>query len=75
MDIGAFKVLTLEEKRNELKYNGKILGAYDRNGEPGEPKTPGDIYELYDFWVFLSEDEQTVIPSRRNPLPEEEEED
>ena len=74
MDITEFKELSLEQKRNELKYNGNLLGSYDRNGEPGEPKTPGDIYELYDFWVFLSEDEQTVIPSRRNPLPEDEEE-
>ena len=73
MDIGAFKGLTLEQKLQEIKYNGNILGAYDKNGEPGEPKTPGDIYELHDFWVFLSEDEQTVVPSRRNPLPEEEE--
>jgi hypothetical protein len=73
MDIGAFKGLTHEEKLKELKFNGNLLGPYDRNGEPGEPKTPGDIYELNDFWVFLSEDEQMVIPSRRNPLPEEEE--
>lgn len=72
MDIAAFKELTIEKKLEELKFNGNILGPYDKNGEPGEPKTPGDIYELYDFWVFLSEDEQTVIPSRRNPLPEEE---
>jgi hypothetical protein len=71
MEIGEFKELSLAEKLNELKYNGNLLGPYDRNGEPGEPKTPGDIYSLYDFWVFLSEDEQMIIPSRRNPLPEE----
>jgi hypothetical protein len=71
MDIGDFKELSMAEKLHELKYNGNLLGPYDRNGEPGAPKTPGDIYELYDFWVFLSEDEQMIIPSRRNPLPEE----
>ena len=69
MDIDSFKKLTLEQKLSELKYNGNLLGFYERNGEQNGPKMPGDIYELYDFWVFLSEDEQTVIPSRRNPLP------
>ncbi len=70
MDIDHFKKLTLEQKLTELKYSGNLLGPYDRNGEPGTPKTPGDIYELYDFFVYLSEDETIVVPSRRNPLPE-----
>jgi hypothetical protein len=69
MDIENFKKLTLEEKLSEIKYNGQILGAYDRNNENGGAKTPGDIYELYDFYVYLSEDENIVVPSRRNPLP------
>ncbi len=69
MDIESFKKLTMEEKLSELKYNGGLLGPYERNGEQSGPKIPGDIYELYDFWVFLSEDEQMIIPSRRNPLP------
>ncbi len=69
MDIDNFKKLTLEEKLHEIKYQGTILGAYERNGESGTTKTPGDIYELYDFFVYLSEDEKTVVPSRRNPLP------
>jgi hypothetical protein len=68
MDIGTFKKLTLEKKLYELRYNGNLLGTYERNGEQGASKVPGDIYELYDFWVYLSEDEKTVIPSRRNPL-------
>lgn len=68
MDIDQFKKLTLDQKLSELKYNGNLLGSYERNSEPGAPKVPGDIYELYDFWVYLSEDEKTVIPSRRNPL-------
>ena len=71
MDIDNFKKLTLEEKLSELKYNGNLLGPYDRHAEHGTSKVPGDIYELYDFFVYLSEDETTVIPSRRNPLPEE----
>lgn len=70
MDIDSFKKLTLEEKLSELKYNGNLLGSYERNGETAGTKVPGDIYELYDFWVYLSDDERTVIPSRRNPLPE-----
>lgn len=68
MDIENFKKLTFEEKLSELKYNGELLGSYDRNSEYNNTKVPGDIYELYDFWVYLSEDEKTVIPSRRNPL-------
>jgi hypothetical protein len=71
MDIDNFKKLTFEEKLKELKFSGELLGAYDRNGEPGSPKVPGDIYSLYDFFVYLSEDETTVVPSRRNPLPQE----
>jgi hypothetical protein len=67
MDIDQFKKLTLEGKLSELKFNGNLLGPYERSSEQGG-KVPGDIYELYDFWVYLSEDEKTVIPSRRNPL-------
>jgi len=68
MDIDQFKKLTLDQKLLELKYHGNLLGPYERNGEQGGTKTPGDIYELHDFWVYLSEDEKMVIPSRRNPL-------
>jgi len=68
MTIEQFKSLTLEEKLSELKYHGELLGSYERNGEPNTPKIPGDIFALYDFWAYLSEDEQTVIPTRRNPL-------
>ena len=70
MDIDEFKKLSLDQKLVELKYNGNLLGPYERNGEQNGTKVPGDIYELYDFWVYLSEDEKTVVPSRRNPLPE-----
>jgi len=69
MDIEQFKKLTLDEKLSELKYSGQLLGSYERNSENSSTKVPGDIYELYDFWVYLSEDEKTVVPSRRNPLP------
>lgn len=69
MDIEKFKQLTLDEKLSELRYSGNLLGSYERNSENSSSKVPGDIYELYDFWVYLSEDEKTVIPSRRNPLP------
>ena len=69
MDIDNFKKLTLEEKLSEIKFNGQMLGPYERNNENGGAKTPGDIYELYDFFVYLSEDESMVVPSRRNPLP------
>lgn len=68
MDIEQFKQLTLEQKLKELKYNGNLLGPYERNDEKGTTKTPGDIYELYDFWVYLSDNEKLIIPSRRNPL-------
>jgi hypothetical protein len=70
MDIDSFKTLSLEQKLTEIKFNGELLGPYERNNENNGPKTPGDIYQLHDFWVFLSEDENMVIPSRRNPLPE-----
>jgi hypothetical protein len=69
MDIDSFKTLTLEQKLKELKFSGQLLGPYERNSENGSAKVPGDIYELYDFFVYLSEDEKTVVPSRRNPLP------
>lgn len=72
MDIDQFKQLSLEQKLTELKYSGELLGPYERNGEPGTPKVPGDIYQLYNFFVYLSEDETTVVPSRRNPLPQQE---
>ncbi len=68
MTIEQFKTLTLEKKLSEIKYNGNILGSYERPNEEGGTKVPGDIYELHDFWVYLSEDEQMVIPTRRNPL-------
>ena len=71
MDIDAFKEMSHSEKLQELRYNGELLGSYQRNTENGS-KIPGDIFELYNFWVFLSEDEKTVIPTRRNPLPPEE---
>lgn len=71
MDIDTFKTLTLDQKLSEIKYNGNILGSYDRNSEDNGKKVPGDIYELNNFFVYLSEDEKTVVPSRRNPLPEE----
>lgn len=70
MDIDNFKKLTLDEKLTELRYSGNLLGSYERNSENSTAKVPGDIYELYDFWVYLSEDEKTVVPSRRNPLPQ-----
>ncbi|MEO7531940.1 MAG: hypothetical protein ABIS69_11030 [Sediminibacterium sp.] len=68
MTIENFKELTIEAKLKELKYSGELLGSYERNNENGGPKTPGDIYALYDFWVYLSDDEETIIPSRRNPI-------
>lgn len=68
MDIDSFKKLTHEQKLNEIKYNGEMLGAYERYVADGAPKVPGDIFALFDFWVYLSEDEATVVPSRRNPL-------
>jgi hypothetical protein len=69
MDIEQFKKLSLDEKLSELRYSGTLLGSYERNSENSTSKVPGDIYELYDFWVYLSEDEKTIVPSRRNPLP------
>jgi hypothetical protein len=68
MTIENFKLLPLEEKLTEIKYNAEFLGSYERNSEQNGPKVPGDIFALYDFWVYLSDDEETVIPSRRNPL-------
>ena len=67
MTIESFKQLTLEEKLSELRHNGELLGSYERNSENG-PKVPGDIFALYDFWVYLSDDEETIVPSRRNPI-------
>ena len=69
MTIEHFKTMTHTEKLSEIKYNGNLLGSYDRPNEEGGTKVPGDIFDLYDFWVYLSDDEQTVIPTRRNPLP------
>ena len=71
MTIEAFKLLAHEEKLKELKYNGNLLGSYERSNADGGKKQPGDIFELYDFWVYLSDDEQTVVPTRRNPVPAE----
>lgn len=68
MTIESFKELAHEKKLLELKHNGELLGSYERRSEQGEYKTPGDIFELHDFWVFLSEDEKMIIPTRRNPL-------
>ena len=73
MTIESFKELSHEKKLLELKHNGEILGAYERRSENGDSKTPGDIFALYEFWVFLSEDEKMIIPTRRNPLHKEEE--
>lgn len=70
MDIDTFKTLTHEQKLSEIKFNGNILGSYDRNSEDNIKKVPGDIYQIADFFVYLSEDEKIVVPSRRNPLPE-----
>jgi hypothetical protein len=75
MTIENFKALSSEERLKEIRYNANLLGSFDRPAEEGGKKTPGDIYELYDFWVYVSEDESTVIPSRRNPIAEEEEQD
>jgi len=75
MTIENFKQLAHEEKLKELKYTGELLGSYDRNSENNGPKTPGDIFALYDFWVYLSDDQEMVIPSRRNPLGVTEEEE
>lgn len=74
MTIESFKELTHEKKLLELKHNGELLGAYERRSENGDHKTPGDIFALFEFWVFLSEDEKMIIPTRRNPLYKEEEE-
>ena len=69
MTIEHFKTLTHTEKLSEIKYNGNLLGSYDRPNEEGGSKVPGDIFELYSFWVYLSDDEQMVIPTRKSPLP------
>jgi hypothetical protein len=68
MTIEAFKQLSTEQKLKELRFTGELLGSYDRNSEHNGPKTPGDIFALYDFWVYLSDDEEMIIPTRRNPL-------
>ena len=68
MTIESFKQLSIEEKLKELKYSGELLGSYERNSENNGPKTPGDIFALYDFWVYLSDDQELVIPTRKNPL-------
>lgn len=75
MTIESFKVLAHEEKLKELKFSGELLGSYDRNSENNGPKTPGDIFALYEFWVYLSDDEETIIPTRKNPLHAAEEEE
>jgi hypothetical protein len=68
MTIEAFKALSLEKKLIEIKYHGEMLGSYERSNENGGKKQPGDIFALFEFWVFLSDDEQTVVPTRRNPI-------
>ncbi len=75
MTIESFKGLSHEEKLKTLKFSGELLGSYDRNSENNGPKTPGDIFAVGDFWVYLSDDEELIIPTRRNPLHVEEEED
>lgn len=75
MTIENFKELAHEEKLKELKFSGELLGSYERNNENGGTKTPGDIFALYDFWVYLSDDEETIVPSRRNPIKVVEEEE
>jgi len=72
MTIEEFKQLTLDQKLQALRRSGNLLGAYERNNENGGPKTPGDIYQLDNFFVYLSEDESIVVPSRRNQIPVEE---
>ena len=74
MTIDHFKTLTLDKKLLEVKYHGNLLGAYDRSNAEGGLKVPGDIYEVHDFWVYISDDEQTVIPSRRCPVLKSDEE-
>ena len=74
ISIDDFKKLTLEEKLHQIKYNATLLGSYDRPNEDGG-KVPGDIYELGEFWVYLSEDEDVVVPSRRNPIKVKEEDE
>ncbi len=75
MTIESFKGLSHEEKLKALKFSGELLGSYDRNSENNGPKTPGDIFAIGEFWVYLSDDEELIIPTRRNPLHVEEEED
>jgi hypothetical protein len=72
MTIEQFKDLSHPEKLKEIRYNGNLLGPYERPSEDGGRRTQGDIYEIHDFWVFLSEDEEMVIPTRKNPVIAEE---
>ena len=72
MTIENFKELVHEKKLLELKHSGELLGSFERNAEDDGAKTPGDIFQVHDFWVFLSDDEKMVIPTRRNPMPEQE---
>jgi hypothetical protein len=66
MTIEQFKELTLDQKLIQLKYEGEFIGSYERTSEENGKKQPGDIFKLGDFWVFLSDDEKTVIPTRRD---------
>lgn len=68
MTIEQFKTLTHDQKLEQIKYHGELLGSWERPGEENGKKIPGDIFQLGDFWVFLSDDEKTVIPTRRNVL-------
>ncbi|SJZ63567.1 hypothetical protein [Sediminibacterium ginsengisoli] len=70
MTIEQFKTLSHDEKLEQIRHHSNLLGSYERPDAQGGKKQPGDIYELFDFWVFLSDDEQTVIPTRRNPIKE-----
>ncbi len=69
MTIEHFKTLTLAEKLLEIKYHGTLLGNYERISADGGKKQPGDIFALHSFWVFLSDDEKTVVPTRRDLTP------
>lgn len=75
MTIEAFKQLNHEGKLRAIRYNGSILGPYERYNENGGGRVPGDIYGIADFFVYLSEDENIIVPSRRNPLPPPEDEE
>ena len=43
MTIENFKELAHEEKLNQLRHNGELLGTYERRSADGDSKTSGDI--------------------------------